>query len=110
MMRKADIYLNDRSVGILKELEHGYRFTYHHDYLNAPQAIPVSLSLPLQLEPFEDKRLFPFFDGLIPEGWLLELAENTWKIDPRDRMGLLLACCRDCIGAAGVIPIEEENE
>jgi hypothetical protein len=48
-----------------------------------------------------------FFDGLIPEGWLLEIAEKTWKIDPRDRMGLLLACCRDCIGAAGVVPLEE---
>jgi hypothetical protein len=39
----------------------------------------------------------------------LEIAENTWKIDPRDRMGLLLACCRNCIGAAGVVPIEEET-
>ena len=109
-MRKAEIYLNDRSVGILKELEQGYRFTYHSEYLNDPRAIPVSLSLPLQPDPYEDKRLFPFFDGLIPEGWLLEIAENTWKIHPRDRMGLLLACCRDCIGAAGVIPMEEENE
>jgi serine/threonine-protein kinase HipA len=70
----------------------------------------VSLSLPLQEQPFVDKRLFPFFDGLIPEGWLLEIAENTWKIDPRDRMGLLLACCRDCIGAAGVRPMEEDAE
>ncbi len=69
----------------------------------------ASLTLPLRAEPFEDKRLFPFFDGLIPEGWLLEIAEKTWKIDPRDRMGLLLACCRDCIGAAGVVPIEEET-
>lgn len=72
------------------------------------EAGPVSLSLPLQAEPFVDKRLFPFFDGLIPEGWLLEIAGNTWKIDLRDRMGLLLACGRDCIGAAGVVPIEEE--
>ena len=61
IMRKAEVFLNDRSVGILKELEHCYRFTYHPDYLNAPQAIPVSLSLPLQSDPFEDKRLFPIF-------------------------------------------------
>lgn len=32
--------------------------------------MPVSFSVPLRPEPFEDKRLFPFFDGLIPEGWL----------------------------------------
>lgn len=107
-MRKAEVLLHDRAVGVLEELDRGYRFTYHADYLENPKAEPVSLTLPLRPEPFEDKRLFPFFDGLIPEGWLLEIAEATWKINPRDRMGLLLACCRDCIGAAGVIPINVE--
>jgi serine/threonine-protein kinase HipA len=107
-MRKAEVLFYDRPAGILEELEHGYRFTYLQDYLKDSQAVPVSLSLPLRPEPFEDKRLFPFFDGLIPEGWLLDIAEGTWKLDPRDRMGLLLACCRDCIGAAGVAPINEE--
>ena len=42
--------------------------------------------------------LYPFFDGLIPEGWLLDIAEQSWKISSRDRMTLLLACCKDCIG------------
>lgn len=109
-MRKADVLLHDRTVGLLEELENGYRFSYLPDYLAEPEAEPVSLTLPLRPEPFEDKRLFPFFDGLIPEGWLLTIAENTWKLDPRDRMGLLLACCRDCIGAAGIVPIEEEAQ
>jgi serine/threonine-protein kinase HipA len=109
-VRKADVLLHDRVVGTLEELEQGYRFTYHTDYLENPDPEPVSLSLPIQAEPFDDKRLFPFFDGLIPEGWLLEIAETTWKLDPRDRMGLLLACCRDCIGAAGVVPVAQEGE
>lgn len=107
-MRKAEILLHDKPAGLLEELDHGYRFTYSGAYLKDPGAVSASLALPLRAEPFEDKRLFPFFDGLIPEGWLLEIAEKTWKIDPRDRMGLLLACCRDCIGAAGVVPIEGE--
>jgi serine/threonine-protein kinase HipA len=47
--------------------------------------------------------LFPFFDGLIPEGWLLNIAQEHWKIDPRDRMALLVACCKDCIGVVSVI-------
>jgi serine/threonine-protein kinase HipA len=110
MMRKAEVLLHEHPVGTLEELEVGYRFTYYPEYLKNAKAAPVSLSLPPRAEPYEDKRLFPFFDGLIPEGWLLEIAENTWKLDPRDRMGLLLACCRDCIGAAGVIPIEPEVE
>jgi serine/threonine-protein kinase HipA len=46
--------------------------------------------------------MFPFFDGLIPEGWLLEIAEKNWKLDARDRMGLLLVCCRDCIGDVSI--------
>jgi len=49
------------------------------------------------------KTLFSFFDGLIPEGWLLDVAQFIWKLDPRDRMGLLLACCRDCVGAVSII-------
>jgi len=109
-MRRAEVRMQDRPAGVLEELEDRYRFTYRPDYLQAPGARPVSLSLPLQSEPFEDKRLFPFFDGLIPEGWLLEIAERTWKLDPRDRMGLLLTCCRDCIGAVGVVPLEEEEQ
>ncbi|MBR1539091.1 MAG: HipA N-terminal domain-containing protein, partial [Bacteroidales bacterium] len=47
---------------------------------------------------------FPVFDGLIPEGWLLDIASNSWKIDRRDRMGLLMACSKDCIGDISVIP------
>ena len=94
----------DRPAGRLEEQEDGYVFRYDPSYLSAPESLAVSLSLPLCEEAYFDKRLFPFFDGLIPEGWLLEIAERTWKLDPRDRMGLLLACCRDCIGAVSVIP------
>ncbi|MDE5835390.1 MAG: HipA N-terminal domain-containing protein, partial [Paramuribaculum sp.] len=50
-----------------------------------------------------------FFDGLIPEGWLLDIAEQSWKISARDRFSLLLACCKDCIGNISVIPMEESE-
>ena len=109
-MRRAEIYLQEHLAGILEELESGYFFSYEREYLNRTDAVPISLSHPLQGTPFEDKRLFPFFDGLIPEGWLLDIAEQTWKLDPRDRMGLLLACCRDCIGAVSVVALEENDE
>jgi serine/threonine-protein kinase HipA len=109
-MRSAEIYMHARLAGVLKEKDYGYVFSYAPDYLKYPDARAISLSLPLQSELFEDKRLFPFFDGLIPEGWLLELAEQTWKLSPRDRMGLLLACCRDCIGAVRVVPVESNED
>jgi serine/threonine-protein kinase HipA len=107
-MRKAVIILYDQKAGLLTQDEEGYHFMYDPAYLQLPEAEPVSLTLPLREKPYSSKVLFPFFDGLIPEGWLLELAENNWKLNPRDRMGLLLACCKECIGAVSVLPIKEE--
>ena len=70
--------------------------------LQRDDAQPVSLTLPLREEPYVSQVIFPFFDGLIPEGWLLDVATKSWKINERDRMGLLLACCNDCIGAVSI--------
>jgi serine/threonine-protein kinase HipA len=108
-MRAADIFLHDRFTGRLVEDEDGYTFRYDAGYLARDDAGPVSATLPLQEAPFKSAVLFPFFDGLIPEGWLLDVARENWKLDPRDRMGLLLACCRDCIGAASVRPAGESG-
>lgn len=106
-MKKAKVYVNNREAGVLTEDENGFTFRYHDEYLGSDEAEAVSLTLPLRAEEYQDKVLFPFFDGLIPEGWLLNIAENSWKINQRDRMSLLLACCKDCIGAVSVIAEEE---
>lgn len=109
-MKQAVVFLRDRKAGVLTEDENGYTFQYDRDFLLSDDAEAISLTLPLSDKPFHDKVLFPFFDGLIPEGWLLDIAEKSWKIDVRDRMSLLLACCKDCIGAVGVEPIKKEKE
>ena len=109
-MKQAMVWCRGLKAGILTEDESGYTFVYDVGYLDSPNAEAVSLTLPLREEPYRDKVLFPFFDGLIPEGWLLDIAEKNWKIDSRDRMSLLLACCKDCIGAVGVEPITIEEE
>ena len=109
-MKQAVVFLRDRKAGVLTEDENGYTFQYDRGFLHSDDAEAISLTLPLSEKPFHDKVLFPFFDGLIPEGWLLDIAEKSWKIDARDRMSLLLACCKDCIGAVGVEPIRNEEE
>ena len=101
-MKKAKVLFHDKPAGILSETEEGYEFLYYQEYVANSKTDPVSLTLPKRTEPYISKIMFPFFDGLIPEGWLLDLAEKNWKIDARDRMGLLLACCRDCIGAVSI--------
>lgn len=102
-MKKAKIYYQYQLAGRLVEDENGFTFVYDTDYLQLPTARPVSLTLPLRSEAYKSQVLFPFFDGLIPEGWLLNIAQEHWKIDLRDRMALLLACCQDCIGAVSVV-------
>ena len=106
-MRKAEIKMNGETTGWLKEDEHGYHFYYDEGYLSSKHPEPISLTLPLGNKEYTANVLFPFFDGLIPEGWLLQIAEKNWKLKERDRMGLLLACCKDCIGAVSVHPVNE---
>ena len=108
-MRKAAIKIEDQLAGWLTQDAQGYHFVYDQAYAAQPNARPVSLTLPVQEAAFTSKVLFPFFDSLIPEGWLLEIAEKNWKLNSRDRMGLLLACCKDCIGTVSVEEIKNQE-
>lgn len=91
-MKQANVYVGNNLAGVLTEDDLGYEFRYDSDYLKSEGAEAVSLTLPLSAKPYREKVLFPFFDGLIPEGWLLDIAEQSWKISVRDRFSLLLAC------------------
>lgn len=101
-MQKAKVYMYDKMAGILTEDENGFHFLYDQSYLKSKEAEPVSLTLPLTDKEFESKTMFPFFDGLIPEGWLLHIAQKNWKLNSRDRMEILLKACQDCIGAVSI--------
>ena len=96
--RTAYVYVREIFAGILKETDYGYSFAYDDDYLKSENPTAISLTLPLQEEEYTSKTLFSFFDGLIPEGWLLNIVSHNWKIDRKDRFGLLLVACKDPIG------------
>ncbi len=98
--RKADVFLHDQLAGILEETGDGYRFVYGADYLKTGK--PVSLSLPLQAEPFESAVLFSFFAGMNAEGWYRDIVCATRKIDPADEFGILLVTGKNTIGAVTV--------
>ena len=100
--RTAYVYVNDAFAGMLAETDEGYSFSYDKDYLAGDPASPVSLTLPFRAEGYKSGTLFPFFDGLIPEGWLLNIVSKNWKIDTSDRFGLLLIACRDTIGNVSI--------
>lgn len=101
-MRKGDVYINDALCGHIVEDENDFCFWYRKEWLDNPDAEPVSLTLPLREEPYKSNILFPFFDGLIPEGYLLRIATVKLGIGIKDRMGLLLKTCQDAIGCVSV--------
>lgn len=101
--RVAKVYMHEALAGKLVQDDTGYHFTYSPEYIKREEAEPISLTLPIQSAPYDSLTMFPFFDGLIPEGWLLDIAEKNWKLDSRDRMGLLLLCCKDTIGAVSIV-------
>jgi serine/threonine-protein kinase HipA len=105
-MRQAIIKYNNIKAGILTENDNGeYEFVYDELYVkNYPNQF-ITFNMPVTARSYTSKRLFPFFDGLIPEGWLLNIVAETWRINKNDRMGLVLACCQNAIGAVSVHPI-----
>ena len=105
--RTAYVYVRDTFAGILKETDSGYFFRYDDAYLMSEAPSPVSLTLPVQKKEFTSKTLFSFFDGLIPEGWLLNVVSHNWKIDRKDRFGLLLVACKDPIGNVRIEGVRE---
>ena len=104
------MYYKDQFAGLITETNDGeYVFRYDRQYVKDHPGDFITFTMPVREQSYTDKRLFPFFEGLIPEGWLLDIASDNWKINRNDRMGLLLACCRNCVGAVSVEPIPEED-
>lgn len=105
--RTAYVYVRNIFAGTLKETDAGYSFIYDYNYLNSEHPSSVSVTLPLRTEEYTSKTLFAFFDGLIPEGWLLDIVSKNWKINPKDRFGLLLVACKDPIGNVCIKEVQE---
>jgi len=110
-MRRGLVKYNDIRAGVLTEGDNGeYQFAYDMSYVkNYPQLF-ITFEMPVSSRVYKSKRLFSFFDGLIPEGWLLDIASKGWRLNKNDRMGLLLACCQNSIGAVTVHPLGDIDE
>ena len=105
-MRKGIVKYNNEPAGVLTEEDNGeYVFVYDELYIQKYPNQFITFQMPVSKHMYRSKRLFSFFNGLIPEGWLLNIAVESWKINKNDRMGLLLACCQNAIGAVSVHPL-----
>jgi len=102
---QAAIYYNDIKAGILTRKENIYEFEYDDEYLNDVSARPISLTMPVTEKNFVSGKLFPFFDNLLPEGFLLEVTISKLKIDKNDRFRLLMHVGADVSGAVAILPL-----
>jgi serine/threonine-protein kinase HipA len=108
--RPLQVFTNARRVGLLERTSEGrLLFTYDADWLSNPQAMPISLSLPLREERYADDRPPAFFDNLLPDNSEIRrrIAETTGASDA-SVFELLSVVGRDCIGALQFIPDGEE--
>lgn len=102
--RRAIVRLDGERAGTLTERGRATTFQYDRAWLDRKDALPISLTLPLRSEPYESEGLHPFFENLLPEGWLLDIATSKLKLSKDDPFGLLIATCADCVGAVEILP------
>jgi len=107
-MKKGNVYYDDMFCGtIMQNDDNIFIFEYDDEWFNNPNTKSISLTLPKTKKRYESNILFSFFDGLIPEGYLLELAIKKFSIASNDRMSLLLKTCHNPIG---IVSVKEASE
>jgi HipA-like protein len=108
--RAAKVTIAGRVVGLLEEHGAETRFTYTPQWLSDAGALPVSLTLPLRAEAYTHQGLHPFFENLLPEGWLFDVSAKKLKVSKDDPFGMLLATCGDCIGDVEIHPLAPDGD
>ncbi len=98
MDKIVSVYFNERMVGYLSKVNDSYIFKYDKNFLDSSDCFPISYHFPLKSEQFISKKLFPFFESLVSEGWLLKIQSQASKIDERDFFSMLLENGEDLIG------------
>lgn len=99
MVRELNVWFFGECVGVLTQ-DAGYlSFRYLPECLESRQAKPLSQSLPLRAEPFEDKVAKPFFAGLLPEGDKRAAVANILKVSSKNDFALLDGIGGECAGA-----------
>jgi len=104
-LRKAKVFYNNELAGYLTETNEQYIYQYDYEFLK--KNIPISMSLLPREEPYKSKELFPFFKGLLPEGWYLNIVSTTQKVDSKDSFGLLISTAS--VDTIGAVTVEKEE-
>ncbi|MBQ6622430.1 MAG: type II toxin-antitoxin system HipA family toxin [Mogibacterium sp.] len=86
------------------------RFQYYSAYRDDNGAVPISISLPLQEDPFSPMQTAAFFEGLLPEGFTRRSVAQWMNLDEGDYLSLLHGLGRECLGAICILEEGEHTE
>ena len=75
------------------------RFQYSDDYLQSGKSTSLSISLPLQTDPFSPAQTSRYFEGLLPEGFTRRSVAEWMHVDEGDYIAILHGLGRECLGA-----------
>jgi HipA-like protein len=107
-MKQLKVILLEHEVGILEQHQDGrISFTYSAEWLNAEHACPLSISLPLQQDAFDERQCAPFFGGLLPEENNREIVASNFGITARNDFAMLREIGGECAGAVSLISLEK---
>lgn len=99
MTNALEVWLFANHVGSVSLANGRLSFCYASGWLENPNAIALSTSLPLQAAPFDDHRCRPFFAGLLPEGQLRRLIARQFHVSNQNDFALLDYLGGECAGA-----------
>lgn len=108
MARTLDVYLHNKLVGHLIQDDLGQmEFYYLAGWIENPNAIPLSQSLPLRKERFKRIECRGFFAGLLPEGESRKIIARNKGVSYKNDYAMLEQIGGECAGAVTFVPTGE---
>ena len=109
MAKILDVYFHEKIIGQLEQDDHGdMNFTYSASWLNDPNAIRISCSLPLQKGTFKRKECRAFFGGILPEENQRKIIAKNLGISANNDFSMLEKIGGECAGALSFISAGEK--
>lgn len=109
LIKSLNIFMNGFLIGRLNKLRSGsLTFNYDSQWLEIPEARPISLSLPLSPQGYQGDVVYNFFDNLLPDNDLIrKRIQALFKIPTSQPFDLLASIGNDCVGAIQLCADEE---
>ncbi len=102
-MRKAAVFVNRVFAATFTEVS---KKEYVLEYDASYSGNPISLKLPIAERKFTFSQFPTYFDGVLPEGAMLEHMLKTLKIDRHDYFSQLMSVGKDLVGHVTVEEIQ----